>query len=219
MSARSQVDFAEVISEDLIRQVNLSRLYPYEISSELHTSGQFRFDDSLGPQIVLDRYLRRAEHARYVYLHEVAHQIAMEYGMHDAPHGVAHNCYFGVLLLTMLKRADSAHYFQIYDIQDGAPSFDSPGKSEVVRSEKELISRFKFVCEVSEEFARGPWMIEEIAALLYRSYVIEEWKAKTRTFYDFCNVKAPKIQRWGVIAFPGLFLALLVMSIGIRIFR
>jgi len=185
----------------------------------LPSAGNGRWVKWRGSNLRANQHLRRAQHARYVYLHEVAHQIAMEYGMHDAPHGVAHNCYFGVLLLTMLKRADSAHYFQIYDIQDGVPSFDSPGKIEVVRSDKELISRFKFVCEVSEEFARGPLMIEEIAALLYRRHVIEEWKAKTRTFYDFCNLKAPRIQRWGAIAFPGLILALLVVSFGIRIFR
>lgn len=222
MSEKLYVDFSEVISEDLIRRVNLSRFYSYEISSDLgEVSGQYQYIYGGGAQIFLSKHLqsRSANSIQYVYLHEVAHQIAMESGIRDAPHGVSHNCYFGVLLLTMLKRIGHIDNFKIYDINEGYPAGDAPGVKVTISSDVELISRFKFVCEISDEYAHGPLTVEDVAKQLYRRFFIEEWRAKTRTFHDFRRASAPGFQRWGAIALGSLIVAVFLVGSAIGIIQ
>lgn len=161
--------------------VNLEDDYPFYVIKDLELDGEqvggYCRSTLFWTELLLGDGWRTKKGFLDLYLHEVAHAVANNAGLHSALHGVSHNKYFATILSVMYRRAGLFDRLSLYDFADGLNYVNgkpSPDSDEGMVDGRELALRFSYIVNMSARLARSNLSIEATGKWLYENDYFDE---------------------------------------------
>jgi hypothetical protein len=165
------------LNSALCALVGLDRFYPFRVSKNLKFAGLAHIQQDGEIELACD--LGGA--ATRVYLHEVAHVVAFEFGFNETLNCDSHNQYFAALVVLMYRRAGILDAFKVYDFY---------GSSIDDRDAATLAARFEFAITQGEELDRAGLSVSEAALRLQNAYKTELIRTQPQKIFAADEIRA-----------------------------